>query len=78
MQQLFDTHGASRVHDALFLGQNDADIGMVAHGIARHLFVALLENVERQGGSGKDHHAQGKQRNEARGHANIMARTWLE
>ena len=73
LQHLLHHHGAAGIHDAIVLGQHDAELGVLADGIAHHFLVALLENVQRQRRSGKDHHLQREQRDEPRRHGTIMA-----
>ena len=58
LQHLLHDHRAAGVHDAVFLRQHDAELGVLPQGIANHFLVAILENVERQMGARKDHYMQ--------------------
>ena len=73
LEHLLHGDGAAGIHDAVFLRQHDAEFGFVADGVADHLLVAVLENVQRQARAREDDDVQREQRDEPRGHATIMA-----
>lgn len=65
-QHLLHDHRAAGIHDAIVLRQHDTELGIVMQGIADHLLVAILENVQRQVCAREDHYMQREQREQPR------------
>jgi short-subunit dehydrogenase len=73
LQHLLHDYRAAGIHDAIVLGQHDAELGVLLYGLANHFLVTVLENMQRQVRAREDYYVQGEQREQPRGHATIIA-----
>src|ERR1017187_2402118 len=64
LQHFVHLHRTAGVQDPVLSGQHDPELGTVPYRVARHLLVAVFENVQRKVDPREDHELQGEQRNQ--------------